>query len=200
MTPKNVATIACRLLAIWFFVQAMKDFATAINGYLLMRSAYISAPPSPIGSPPFMQSPLPFVVLPSVTHLGACVVLWLGAPILAKNMTRDLETSTSPPSEGGASSWQNVGFSLIGAGFLFQGLSTLSSYFGVKFFMAPSNFTTMFDSQATRLWQQNALAVSQCFFGFVLLLWSQKTLRALDYLQRGGRDQIPQVTNDNAEN
>lgn len=89
MTPKSVATIACRLLAMWFFVQAARDFVGAIANFV------------EYGFSPRVQSISSIVRLcvAPVIDLGAGVVLWLGAFVLADNMMCGMQNNSANEKE-----------------------------------------------------------------------------------------------------
>ncbi|HVF85625.1 MAG TPA: hypothetical protein VM821_06565 [Abditibacteriaceae bacterium] len=117
-----------------------------------------------------------------IVDLGASVVLWLGASVLAENVTRDVETSGTHQSKSEIVGWQAVGFSLIGLYVFLQGFNTLSAYFISKILLSSSDLDAL-------SWPQNALALLQFAVGLILLFRAQKAIRVLDYLQRVGRDE-----------
>lgn len=188
MTPKSFAIVACRLLAVWFFVQAAQSLYGVISNFL------------PLGRPGWARIGS-YSVLRSVLYLGmfplilvcASVVLWLGTSVLAGYMTRDVESEVSNRSENGVVSWQAVGFSLIAMFAVMQGFSNLVGSLGFAMFVSSSSVSgvtkTLFNELTARTWLQIAVALVQFVVGLILLLWSQKTIRVLDYLQRGGRDE-----------
>ncbi len=178
MTPKSAAIVACRLLAIWFFVQAARSFPNYINTYVAFSRI------SP-GTLTWTNGASLGATL--TVDVGASFVLWLGAAVLAGNMTRGIETTTSKQSEMGIVGWQAVGFSLIGLFLTVQGFSVLAGLLGLKAVLASAPWNSLFQSKAVS-WPQIATAVAQFIVGLILLLWAQKTIRVLDYLQRGGHD------------
>ena len=180
MTPKSFAIVACRLLAVWFFAQATRGFADAISKILEARSTGF---PPIVGFPPLWQS-VASLSLPLIVDLGASFVLWLGASVLAENATRDVETGVAHQSKNEIIGWQAVGFSLIGLYVFVQGLNTLLSYFISKILLSASDLDAF-------PWPSNLYALVQFVVGLVLLFRAQNTIRVLDYVQRGGRDESP---------
>ena len=185
MTPKSFAVVACRLLAVWFFVQALHGFFTTMVN--VFHFAY-SGPPPIIGYPN-PSSYAVYMSLPFVVELSASVVLWLGAFILAESATYRIEKGTLEQGRFGIAEWQAVGFSLIGLYFFLQGFNTLVSYFSAKIFLPTSYLDILFVSAEQQTWPRIAVAFAQVVSGLIVLFYAQKTIRVLDYLQRGGRDE-----------
>jgi len=186
MTPKSFAVVACRLLAVWFFVQAMQSFVNVVSTFIALgsfawlRSANTSTSPYVL-----------FLAVLLVINLGASVVLWLGSSVFAESMARGTGTEASNQGALGVKNWQALGFSLIGMFVLVQGLTTLAGYFGAITFLSNVGARSLLDSDYlyTITWTQIAIALAQLLIGLALLLWAQKTIRVLDYLQRRGRDE-----------
>ena len=184
MTPKSFAVVACRLLAVWFFVQAAQSLYGAIINLLpLGRAGWSRA-----GSSSALQSVLYLGMFPLI-FVCASFVLWLGASVFAEYMTRGVESEVSNRVEGGIVSWQAVGFSLIGMIALVQGFSNLVGGLGYVVVLFSGKAGTVFHDIVAKLWLQSAVAVVQSLLGLALLFRAQKTIRVLDYLQRGGRDE-----------
>jgi hypothetical protein len=182
MTPKAVAIIACRLLAIWFFVQAARNYADTISRMFEMRNAGIQPI---VGYPPLVQHILYSSVGP-LADLGASVVLWLGASVLAGYMTRGMQNNVATAKETKISNWQTLGFSLIGMLLCAQGLSFSCGYIASLLFAGNIPYYGPFYSAET--WPKIIVSAAQFLVGLILLFRAQKTIRVLDYLQRGGRD------------
>lgn len=181
MTPKSFAVVACRLLAIWFFVQSLRDFADTVSQVWHARNW---SPPPIVGYPPFLSHILNYGLAPLVS-LCAAVILWLGAFVLAENMTRGTQEAEHDDKIG-IGHWQAVGFSLVGTFLCAQGLSFLGGYV-VSYLFAPMSLYGRYDTAET--WTNLTIGATQFVIGFALLFWSQKTIRVLDYLARGGRDE-----------
>lgn len=186
MTPKSAAIVACRLLAIWFFVQTMQSSVNVISAFTTSGSFALLQ----IANTPTPQYVLALAVLITI-NLGASVILWLGASVLAESMARGADAEVLSPSAIGIRYWQSLGFSLVGMFVLVQGLTSLVGYLGAATFLSGVGANGLFDSEYLygRTWSEVAIALVQFPIGLALLLWSQKTIRVLDYLQRRGRDE-----------
>lgn len=184
MTPKNLAVIACRLLAIWFFVESIRASAAAvIAGMLEMASSrtqtvwpMLSPPPSP----PPMSLPydriLILAALPLV-HFSAAVILYLGASVLAKSMTRDMENEASPQSEMKFISWRTLAFSVLGLFLCAQGVSALSGHvFSMVYVGVDQSHRNL---EAPVVVAQMCAAAMQMMTGWILLYKAQATAQLL---------------------
>ena len=122
--------------------------------------------------------------------MGASAVLWLGVFVMAQSMTRGLKEERTE-NAAGIVGWQSVGFSVVGIFVFAQGLATLIGYLALMAWLSSANAKTFFgdfNSQMTT-WRQVVGAVAQVLVGLALLLWSQKTIRVLDFLTRSGRNE-----------
>jgi hypothetical protein len=118
MTPFNIALLFCRLLSIWCVVRFVEAFGRA-TPYLL---TFVISNPSNNHS-----DGLSNVGIALGMSLMGCV-LWLGAPIIARFLARDIEYSNSKENQLHAMpNWWNIGRGLLALYFLINGLSGLLS-------------------------------------------------------------------------
>jgi len=118
MTQRQIARLACRLLALFALVMAVGAVQWAVSGFA------------------FEPSELPGIaharwfwvaqVLPVVLYAATAAILWLAADRLAAWMSADTDTATSLPGEAGL---QSVAFSVVGLcilGWAVPGLASLA--------------------------------------------------------------------------
>ncbi len=189
MTPKSFAIVACRLLAIWFFVDAVHDFVRA--AYTTYTYVNSSSGAKTFAASWYASSVVYSVALPLI-NLCACCVLWIGASTLAKMML-GAEIHTSNESRFEMRNWQSVGLSLIGAFVALQGISALTSYLVLRMSYSTAAWNAIY-SKDLFTGRQIATAAVQTILGLILLFRAQKTIRVLEYLQRGGRDETSDGT------
>jgi len=109
MTKREIASLACKILAIYAFILSL----SVVNGVLLTIAMASSS--GGYGQPWFSGSTLlPALIgsVPAAIHFLCAFVLWRGGDWLAKHMVPD-DSAVEEPNAGEVD-WQKTGLSLIG--------------------------------------------------------------------------------------
>ena len=180
MTPKSFAVVACRLLAIWYFVESTREFAAAVREGLQKIA-------TPINTGPFLSVTASYPRPQDLWYLGvspliyfcAAVVLWLGASVLSDSMMRGMEANVSDSLKIGVKSWQALGFILIGLFLCAQGFSFLCGYIGSMVIVGSNvHYASNFD--VTEVVAKIGASGIQFFIGWLLIFKTQMTSQLLN--------------------
>ncbi len=188
MTPKNIAIIACRLLAIWFFVESTRDSVAAVaNGMQLVASRNANRATGFLSVFPNTQTPLSCQDILSLAafplvHFCAAVILYLGASVLGESMTRGMKTDDLNREKLTLKSWQTLGFSLLGLFLCAQGVSFLSGQFCSMIYVGANPYYQTYQNlDSAAMVARITTAAIQCATGWILLFKAQSTAQFLSF-------------------
>lgn len=121
MTPFNIAFLFCRLLSIWCVARFVETFGRVVAPFLF---TFVSSS----SSSSFASRNDGAASIGAASGMGffACA-LWLGAPLIARSVTQNIEYSNGVDQPKTTSNWWNIGRGLLGLYILVTGLSGLCS-------------------------------------------------------------------------
>ena len=171
MTPYNTALLFCRLLSIWCVIRAAEIFGTmASTIYILSIDPNVAA-----GQLPWRQMLLE-IGWPLAIALSACI-LWLGAPIIARNATRDIEHSTLKAAQYSDRQFFAIGQGLLALFLISQSLSGLvyaSFSFSMKTIGEAAEFPEISSTGDSR---DVASSLIRLILGLLLLLFARRAMK-----------------------
>jgi hypothetical protein len=113
MTQRDIATLACKIMALWFYVQAVINWAGVLIGFFIA----LTQPSAHGGSTGnFLTQYAVISLTVGGAYLMAGLVLWFGAARLASGMTKDDDALALPGIT--LDSAMTVGFAVVGAWWL----------------------------------------------------------------------------------
>ena len=177
MTPFNIALLFCRLLSIWCVARFAESFGQAAAQAFVM---------SAVLNPQTKIVPLHVIAYAASWPLGLIVVasvLWIGAPLIARNVTSDIEYSKRTPQAN--TSLFAIGQGLLGMFLIARGLSGVVAGL-VSIFLDASGQMSQFRPQYQG---ESASALVNLLIGLCLVFVARNAMRRESNLPRHASSQ-----------
>ena len=179
MTPYSLAFVGLRLMSVWLFVQQLRAIPAVYISYRNWMSG------NPLFGMSFFDYAISLMGFPG-TIFVVSVVLWLGAPIIARQIT-DVEVVSFTAEESSSREWLAVGLTLVGAWVFLQSFSRVLA---LVLALYENSSVLSFKMNNEENLMQHWSSIIQLVLSTLLILKSYNVVRVLEASRRGFRDEV----------